>query len=407
MAVKQEYIDIMVNIPGFSVGVVGTADVEVGGKDLMIGLIRRELKYRCHCGREFTSRYDSRERCVSDLPFGPWPTSSLVFWQARVDCPDCGIVTEELSWVGPRVNYTKRLAASVALACRESRSLKSIARQYRLHVHTVKKMDQEALERDLPDPSASAPRLLGVDEFSLRKGHHYATVVADLETVKIPYVAEGRDCESLAGYYRQLGPEKCERIEAVAMDMWPAFAEATREHCPQAEIVYDPFHLISAFGRDVIDVVRAQEYSRAEGEERRVIKGGKYLLLKNKRNLEKSRNEPARLRELLRLNQKLSEVYVLKDDLKQTWRYRSKAWAEKWLAGWNQRAMKTSIEPLKKFARKLKRHLPGILAHCRFKIHTGLLEGMNNKIKVIKRVSYGFGDMNYFFLKIRGAFQFG
>lgn len=407
MAVKQEYIDIMVNIPGFSVGVIGTVDKDDGEKDLMIELCRQEGQYQCRCGREFTSRYDSRERIVSDLSFGPWKTSSLVFWQVRINCPDCGIVTEELSWVGSRVNYTKRLAASVALACREARSLKSIGKQYGLHVHTVKRMDREALERDLPDPSASAPRFLGVDEFSLRKGHNYATVAADLETVKVPYVAEGRDCESLAGYYRLLGAEKCERIEAVAMDMWPAYAEATRKYCPQAEIVYDPFHLISAYGRDVVDVVRAQEYRRAEGEQQRVIKGGKYLLLKNRKNLDKTKNEPARLRELLRLNHKLSVVYTLKDDLKQAWRYLSQAWAEKWLAGWNQRAMKSGIEPLKKFARKLKRHLPGILAHCRFRIHTGFLEGMNNKIKVIKRVSYGFGDKDYFFLKIRGAFQFG
>jgi transposase len=293
----------------------------------------------------------------------------------------------------------------VALACRELRSLKSVAAQFDLAWGTVKQIDKAALKAELPDPSASNPRLLGVDEFSIRKHHHYATAVADLETMEVPYVAEDRTKESLAGFYHALGEEKCRQVEAVAMDMWPAYQEATREHCPNAELVYDPFHLIMAYGRDVIDKVRSQEYARASAENKEVIKGSKYLLLKNRENLDPFHNEPARLSELLRLNRNLAIVYTLKDDLKELWRYRSEAWARKWFEGWRRRAMRSGIEPLKKFAAKLKTHLAGILAHCRYPIHTGFLEGINNKIKVIKRVSFGFRDLEYFFLKIRGAFR--
>jgi len=404
MAVKQEYIDIFVNIPGFSVGMVGTIGEE-GDKTLMIELKRKESMYQCRCGREFTARYDSRERCVRDLPYGPWKISCLVFWQARVDCPACGVVTEHLDWVGPRVEYTRRLAGGVALCCREARSIKSVAQQFGLHVHTVKKMDKEALERELPDPSEAEPRLLGVDEFSIRKHHHYATTVVDLEKMEVPYVAEHRLKESLAGFYRALGPEKCGRIEAVAMDMWKPYEEATREHCPNAEIVYDPFHLIAAYGRDVIDKVRVQETRKAHGRQLEVIKGSRYLLLKNFSNLAWEKGEPVRLSELLRLNSRLNTVYVLKDDLKQLWRYRRPGWVLKWFEEWRWRAMHSRIEALKQFARKLTDHLPGILAHCKYPIHTGFLEGVNNKIKVIKRVAFGFHDLEYFFLKIRGAFH--
>ena len=251
------------------------------------------------------------------------------------------MVTEHLDWVAPRVDYTKRLAAAVALSCRETRSLASIAKQFGLHVLTVKKMDKEALEQELPDPSESSPRLLGVDEFSIKKRHHYATAVEDLENKTVPYLAEGRSKESLAGFYRALGEDKCKRIEAVAMDMWPAYEEATREHCPNAELVYDFFHVVMAYGRDVIDKVRRQEYARAGKEEKEVFIGRRYLLLKNRRNLDPSRDEPARLSELLRLNRNLAVVYTLKDDLKELWRYRSPAWARKWFDGWYEELNKT------------------------------------------------------------------
>jgi len=403
MAVKQEYIDILLSIQGFTVDFLGTIE-GAEGKELMIQLKRIDKRYKCPCGREFSSYYDGTERCVRDLSYGPYKRSYLVFHQVRVECPDCGVVTEELDWVGRRSSYTKRLAAAVALSCREIRSIKSVAEQFGLHPHTVKEIDKAALEEELPDVADSNPKVLGVDEFSIRKRHHYGTVVADFPKKNVLYVGDGRTKESLSEFYELLGPEKCSEIEAVAMDMWPAYEEVTRWYCPNARIVYDPFHLVAAYGREVVDVVRSQEAKKAKGPDRFFIKGSRYLLLKNSTNLDSSRDEPATLRELLKLNKRLNTVYTLKDDLKQLWRYRSESWARKWFSGWYKRAIRSRIEPLKKFARKLQNRLDGVLAHCRYPIHTGFLEGVNNKIKVIKRVAFGFRDLNYFFLKIRGAF---
>ena len=384
---------------------VGTVEDHDGKDHLMIELGRRGSHYRCRCGREFTSYYDGDWRCVRDLPFGPHKRVSLVFWRVRVQCPDCGVVTEALDFVEPRVGYSKRLAAAVAISCRELRSIKSIASQYNLHRQTVKNIDKASLEAELPDPSESSPRLLGVDEFSIKKRHYYGTTVVDLERKTVPWVAQDRCKDSLSGYYQALGPEKCSGIEAVAMDMWRPYEEATREHCPKAKVVYDPFHIIASYSRDVIDKVRVEEFKKAVGEKKEFLKGSRFLLLKNSCNLDCSRGEPARLAEVLRLNKRLSTVYVLKDDLKQLWRYRKEAWARKWFAAWYGRAIRSRIGPLKKFAKKLKTHLSGIFAHCHYWIHTGLLEGVNNKIKVIKRIAFGYRDLDYFFLKIRGAFM--
>jgi len=403
MAVRQDYIDIMVNIPGFSVRRVSIHNHE-DDLDLMIELARKESKYRCRCGNEFTSYYDCDERFVRDLSYGVFKRSYLIFYQVRVDCPDCGVVTESLDWTLPRVEYSKRLAASVALACQEIRSIKAVAKQYGLHEKTVKAIDKAALEERLPDPSEAAPTVIGVDEFSIRRRHRYATTVIDFKSKEIPYIGLDRTKESLAGFYDALGPGKCENIEAVAMDMWKPYEEATREYCPNAAIVYDPFHVIAAYGREVVDRVRVQEFRKARGERKEAIKGSRYLLLKNASNLDVGRGEHVRLADLLRLNRRLLKVYILKDDLKQVWKYRSEAWSRKWIMDWYRRAVRSRIEPLKRFAKKLKGHMPGLLSHCRYPIHTSFIEGVNNKIKVIKRIAFGFRDMEYFFLKIRGAF---
>jgi transposase len=402
--VKQEYIDRLVGIQGFSVSSLEFIEAS-NHQELFIHLRRHKDTYVCGCGRISHLRHDHRLRRVRDLPFGPYFVTRIVFEQYRVSCKTCGIVTEALDFVAPRVTYTKRLAASVALSCQEIRSLKAVAQQYQLHWETVKNIDKQALEERLPQEGDTDATLLAVDEFSIKKRHQYATTVANVQTSEVLFVGEGRDSETLAKFYRKMSVEQRERIQAVAMDMWPAFASATKTFCPNAEIVYDPFHIIQAFHRDVIDKVRVAEYKKAKKEEKDVIKGSRFLLFKNKENLNNEKGEPIKLNHLLQLNKRLNTVYILKDDLKCLWQYKSQWAANNCFEQWYKRAIYSKIEPLKKFAKTLKRHLPGILAHCKYPIHTGLLEGINNKIKVIKRIAFGFRDNAYFFLKIRGAFQ--
>lgn len=402
--VKQEYIDKLINIQGFSVENLNFYEID-GNNELVIRIIRTEKKYKCECGKEYQTYYDSEERLVRDLSFGSYKKVWLSFNQCRIYCTNCGVKTEKFDWIEPRVKYTKRLAASIALSCQETRSLKAIANQYDMHWETVKEIDKKVLEKELPAIGSQSARLIAVDEFSVRKRHSYGTTVVDLEKRSALYVGEGRNKESLSAFFNDLGVDKCAMIEAVAMDMWKPYRKAVKEHCPNATIVYDPFHIIQAYGRDVIDKVRAAEYKKASVADKSIIKGTRYLLLKNKENLNDANEEHIRLRDLLAINNKLNKIYILKDDLKQLWKYRSEAWARKWFKSWYKKAIYSRIDPLKKFARMLKNHMEGILAHCKYKINTGILEGINNKIKVIKRVAYGFRDFDYFALKIRGAFR--
>ena len=187
------------------------------------------------------------------------------------------------------------------------------------------------------------------------------------------------------------------------MDMTEPMREGAVTN-PVGQIVFDLFHVVAKYGREVVDRVRVDEANRLREDKpaRKVVKGARWLLLRNRENIK--HEDRIKLDELLQANRKLATVYVLKDDLKHLWNYVYEGAARRFWEQWYSRAMHSRIEPLKKFARRLKEYLPGILAHCRWPLHTSLLEGINNKIKVIKRMAYGFRDDDYFFLKIRAAF---
>ena len=226
-------------------------------------------------------------------------------------------------------------------------------------------------------------------------------------------VGRGRGREDLRAFFTLLGPSGCANLVAVVMDMSPAYLEEVRAHCPHATVVYDLFHVVAKYGREVIDRVRVDEtnrLARAAGPNdprtrarRRVIKGARWLLLRNRENVT-SRADRVHLRELLQANRALFIVYVLKDDLKQLWRFRYPAVAWRFWRQWYRRALASRLPPLIAFARNLAQRIDGVIGHCRYPLHTGLLEGINNKIKVLKRMAYGFRDDAYFFLKIRAAF---
>jgi len=355
------------------------------------------------CGQVTAAIHDVTERWVRDLPVFEMETHLLVH-RVRVACPQCGPHVEALSWLDRYSRVTRRVAESVARMCKDV-SIKKVAEYFNLHWQTVKDIDKEYLQKALGPPDLSGVALLVMDEFAIQKGHRYATVVVEATTKRVLWVGRGRKREDVRPFFELLGEAGCRKIQAVAIDMNGAYEEEVKLHCPQAELVYDLFHVVAKYGREVIDRVRVDEANRVRDDKpaREVIKGARWLLLRNQGNIEREEDR-VRLSELLKANRKLATVYVLKDDLKMLWDYRHPGYARAFWKGWYNRAMRSRIEALKDFARRTKDRIDGILAHCRWPLHTSLLEGMNNKIKVIKRMAYGFRDDDYFFLKIRAAF---
>jgi len=251
---------------------------------------------------------------------------------------------------------------------------------------------------------AARPTRLVMDEFALFKGHRYATVVLDADTRRVLWVGEGRSRDAIRPFFEWLGPERCAQIQAVAMDMNTAFDLEVQKHCPNARVVYDLFHVVAKYGREVIDRVRVDEANRLRDERplRQVVKRARWLLLRNPENVPTA--QQSTLRELLSANQALLTVYVMKAGLKDLWRPTTAwQWRRTWRM-WLGMAIHSGIEPLRKFAAKLKPYWRGIVARMRWPMHTGQLEGINNRIKVMKRMAYGYRDSDFFFLKIKAAF---
>lgn len=320
----------------------------------------------------------------------------------RVDCLRCGRVIEALDWLSPHRRLTRRLEAWVE-ALVQLLPIQHVCHLTGLHWHTVKAIDKRRLEAQHGAFDAGGVRRLVMDEFALHKGHRYATVVMDADTLRVLWVGEGNSRAAIRPFFEQLGPQ-CDAIEAVAMDMNTAFDLEVRMHCAQAEVVYDLFHVVARFGREVVDRVRVDQANalRQDKPARRVVKRSRWLLLRNRDNL--TDEQAVQLDELLAANQPLASVYLLKTLLKEIW-YAPSVWVgfRRWRE-WYRLCKQSGIKAALQFAKRLRNYLRGILASARYRLHTSCLEGVNNKIKVIKRMAYGFRDTDYFFLKIKDAF---
>lgn len=354
------------------------------------------------CGRRVTQVHDVTYRWVRDVAILEAQTW-LWLGRVRVACPHCGPKLEALDWLARYSRVTRRMAENVVRLC-QVLPIKHVAEYLGLSWDTVKAIDKAYLKESLGPVDLSGVEQIVMDEFAIQKGHRYATVIVEPATKRVLWVGRGRRREDIRPFFEQLGVEGRQRLKAVAMDMNGAYEEEVRYQCPLVQIVFDLFHVTAKYGREVIDRVRVDEANRLREDQpaRKVVKGARWLLLRNQENV--TPEDRVRLKELLQANRKLATVYVLKDDLKHLWDYVYEGVARRFWNQWYRRAIHSRIEPLKKFARRLKAYLPGILAHCRWPLHTSLLEGINNKIKVIKRMAYGFRDDDYFFLKIRAAF---
>jgi transposase len=321
----------------------------------------------------------------------------------RIRCVTCGLRQESISWLAGRLRLTAAMVSWVESLVRLM-PVEHVASLLGLHWHTVKAIDHRRLIREVVEPDRSKIRRLVMDEFALFKGHRYATVVANADTQQVLWIGEGRSRADIAPFFAWLGPEACAHIEAVAMDMNTAFDLEAQLHCPQARVVYDLFHVIAKFGREVVDRVRVDQANRLQHDKpaRQVIKRSRWLLLRNKQNLEAE--QVLKLDELLAANQPLMIVYLLKDQLKELWYAPTERQAQVRWQAWIRLAIDSGLAPVQQFARRLKNYVSGIFASAVYRMNTSVLEGMNNRIKVIKRMAYGYRDNDYFFLKIKAAF---
>jgi len=357
---------------------------------------------RCwQCGQKAKAVHQHTRRAIRDLSLATAKVLLNVHYR-KIACARCErIRVEHHDFVEPYARVTHRLAKYVHELCKHM-SVKAVAKHTELDWKTVKNIDKHFLEKEFGQTRYDGLRILAIDEISILRGHTYMTVVLNYETGEVVWMGEGRKAVTLEEFFSAMPEAQRKNIRAVAIDMWDPYIKAIKKWCPCAHIVFDLFHVVRAFGK-VIDKVRNQEAKRAQREEQDIYKGSRYLLLKNKENL--TPKQRPRLRELLRLNKTLSSLYILKDYLKKLWRYKYVKSADKFLQMWRQLAYGIPSIVVHNFANMLERHKYGILNHCLYPIHTGVLEGVNNKIKLISKQAFGFHDTRYFSLKVIQAFS--
>lgn len=275
-------------------------------------------------------------------------------------CPACGPKLEHLSWLAKDARVTGRFARSVARLCKVL-AIKHVAKFYGLGWDAVKAIDKAWLEATLGEPDLTDLEILAMDEFAIKHGHRYATILVEPNRKEVLWVCRGRSRENIRPFFEKLGVGGYRRIKAVAMDMNAAYKAEVKAQCPQAEIVYELFHVVAKYGYEVIDKVRVAEAKRQTNRgERQVIKGSRWILLRNSVDLK--RKDRVRLRELLAANRRLVTAYVLKEDLKSLWDYRYPRYAMDFFREWYARAIRSRIEPLKQIARHLCDKIDRILA---------------------------------------------
>jgi len=347
----------------------------------------RKLIRRGALHRRFGALPIGRKRVVIEFPI------------QRVECKSCGAIRQvKVGFADENSRYTRAFERYV-LDLSSHTTIADTADHLGVSWDVVKDIQKRYLLRKFARPKLGRLKQIAIDEIYVGKRHKYFTIVLDLESGAVVFVGEGKGGDALAPFWRRLKAARA-KIEAVAIDMSQAYFRAVTANLPKAILVFDHFHVIKLFNEKLTQLRRDLYREAVDLLQKEVLKGTRWLLLKNPENLDEKRNERQRLEDALRLNQPLACAYYLKEDLRQIWDQPDKAKAKAALEDWIRRAGTSGIRMLQRFAKTLAAHAKGILAYYDYPISTGPLEATNNKIKTMQRQAYGFRDQVFFKLKI-------
>lgn len=390
---------------------------------------------RCPVCGETVYIYENYQVNLKDIPLWKGIDHMCSCFIHRYRCNSCQeTFTEEVPFKYPGTRITCRAANWIKGFLRQKVSIKAIQELTGIHWDTIRKVQREIMdaaiwerEKELQDDGYK-PRILAVDEFALHKGHSYATCVMDLETGDVLWVGKGRSLKDFAKFFEEIPSDTLSAVIAVAMDMNASYNQLVTKNLPNAQIVYDRFHMQSQYGRDVLGVVRLNEArkhkdnakeiladikddtdketkhqlkqeAREQTREYSKLKRLRWTLLTNGNNLSNEKN--AALQIILQEHHDLAVCYAMKEEICRLYELTDYQQALEGWTKWFEAAKASGIPALLKFATQKEKRLSGLATHAVFPISTGKLEGFNNKIKVAKRIAYGYRNDDYFFTLIR------
>lgn len=353
---------------------------------IRVSVVRRAWRHRCpHC--RFTTRatYDRHPREWRHVSLGRWRVI-VASTSHRICCPEHGVVNEAFPWAAPGSLFTLDFEALVAWLARQMNKT-AVAGLAKISWPTVGTIVQRFVDRNIDKRRLDGLFVIGLDEVSYRKGHKYLTVIANHLTGAPVWMAEGRSQKTLGAFFDELGPERSRALDIVTMDMCAPYIAEVRARAPHARIAFDPFHVVKLAGEAVHQVRRSEARMRKGTAEADVLKGSRWALLRAPEN--HTVEDRLRLAEVSRLNHRVYKAYLLKEELRALYRC-SRRSAKRHLRAWLDWASRSRLAPFVKLARTLRKYRDGILAAIDLGVSNGRMEGINNKIAVIKHRAYGF-----------------
>jgi len=347
------------------------------------------------CGHLHVNFKGSKTRQFQMIPFGR-KRCYLELEFHRLECPRC----DHIWWPSlPFMSGKRRMTRSFiqyAMELLEFGTILAVANFLSLSWDTIKDLHKEKLRTRYRSISVENVRTIGIDEFSIAKGQKYMTIVVDLDDGRIIHAVEGRDKDAVLPFLKKLN-RKASQLKVVAMDMSASYAAAVKEALPHCEIVFDHFH-VTALITKALDEVRKEQQAKCSAEGLSTIWGSRYLLLKNYEKLDPRKKDS--LEALLSVNAPLAVGHAMKEQFRLFWSKENRKEGAHFLCRWIIDAVQTGIKPLERVGRSILGHADGLLNYFMYPVSNGITEGINNKIKTLKRQAYGYRDTEYFKLRL-------
>jgi transposase len=373
----------VLELPGADV-----VSVEIGDREIVVGLKMRARRLRCPCGYTTSARYDSRGR----RRWRHVDAANRMLWLEaeirRIDCPSCGVRTEEVPWARPRARHTRDFEAVVGWLTQRADKT-TVAMLMRASWEAIDRIVARLVADDRSDDARLDGLFkLGVDEIRYKRGHTYLTIVADHDTGRVVWVAEGRTKAALASFFELLGPTRCELVQAVSMDMTPIYRAAAEEAVPNAVICLDQFHAMKWVNEALEHVYRVTP--RAGLDIEAGAKGWSRARTALRYGVEHLNDDQhAFINSLRRKRYGLFRAWELKEAYRDLYKIVDPADARSYLKAWCTRALRSRLRPFKALVKRIRRHFDGLIASVEWGISNSRLEGINAKIRLINNRAHG------------------
>lgn len=334
----------------------------------------------------------SQPRQWRDIPICGWSVF-LLYCPKEIFCPTHDRVQEKIPWAESHARITYRFEYIMLVYC-QLMTQKAAAKILHIPKSTLSDMLHRVITRLRDGHRIRGLKAIGIDEISYCKGHKYVTIVYDLDRSCVVWVGPGKGRETIDVFFtHQLSDYQKKKIKWASCDMSQAYIGAIEDHCPNAKLVLDRFHVVKALN-DAVDEVRKEQWRLANTDERKAIKGLRWLLFKHSSH--RSKKDTRILNALSKGNRRIHRAWVLKDEFEQFWEYKAPWAAEKFLKRWITSALKSRLDPIRDFVKTVKKHMHRILPFIGSRITNAIAEGLNRVIKIVKNRASGFRSLPAF-----------